>query len=130
MLRLEGLHTYYGRGHILQGVDLEVATGEIAAVLGRNGVGKTTTLRSIIGLARPQRGRVLLAGTDVDGLRAVVRATDLPVIASGGVGSLDDLHALGGIGVSGVIVGRALYEGAFTVREAVAALRSIEGRSA
>ena len=67
MLRLEGLHTYYGRGHILQGVDLEVATGEIAAVLGRNGVGKTTTLRSIIGLARPQRGRVLLAGKDVAG---------------------------------------------------------------
>jgi len=67
MLRLEGLHTYYGRGHILQGVDLEVPAGEIAAVLGRNGVGKTTTLRSIIGLARPQRGRVLLAGTDVAG---------------------------------------------------------------
>jgi len=72
----------------------------------------------------------MLAGTDVDGLRAVVRATDLPVIASGGVGSLDDLRALGGIGVSGVIVGRALYEGAFTVREAVAALHSIDGRSA
>ena len=67
MLRLEGLHTYYGRGHILQGVDLEVPAGEIAAVLGRNGVGKTTTLRSIIGLARPQRGRVLLAGKDVAG---------------------------------------------------------------
>jgi branched-chain amino acid transport system ATP-binding protein len=67
MLRVEGLHTYYGRGHILQGVDLEVPAGEIAAVLGRNGVGKTTTLRSIIGLARPQRGRVLLAGTDVAG---------------------------------------------------------------
>ena len=67
MLRLEGLHTYYGRGHILQGVDLEVPAGEIAAVLGRNGVGKTTTLRSIIGLAPPQRGRVLLAGTDVAG---------------------------------------------------------------
>ena len=67
MLRVEGLHTYYGRGHILQGVDLQVSAGEIAAVLGRNGVGKTTTLRSIIGLARPQRGRVLLAGTDVAG---------------------------------------------------------------
>src|SRR5260221_1187273 len=67
MLRVEGLHTYYGRGHILQGVDLEVPAGEIAAVLGRNGVGKTTTLRSIIGLARPQRGRVLLAGKAVAG---------------------------------------------------------------
>jgi branched-chain amino acid transport system ATP-binding protein len=67
MLRLEGLHTYYGRGHILQGVDLEVAPGKIAAVLGRNGVGKTTTLRSIVGLTRPRRGRVLLAGQDVAG---------------------------------------------------------------
>ena len=67
MLRLEALHTYYGRGHILQGVDLDVAPGQIAAVLGRNGVGKTTTLRSIVGLTRPQRGRVLVAGQDVAG---------------------------------------------------------------
>jgi branched-chain amino acid transport system ATP-binding protein len=67
MLRLEALHTYYGRGHILQGVDLEVEKGQIAAVLGRNGVGKTTTLRSIVGLSRPRSGRVLLAGTDVAG---------------------------------------------------------------
>ena len=67
MLRVEALHTYYGRGHILQGVDLEVPQGQIAAVLGRNGVGKTTTLRSIVGLARPRSGRVLLAGRDVAG---------------------------------------------------------------
>jgi branched-chain amino acid transport system ATP-binding protein len=67
MLRLEALHTYYGRGHILQGVDLDVERGKIAAVLGRNGVGKTTTLRSIVGLTRPRSGRVLLAGTDVAG---------------------------------------------------------------
>jgi branched-chain amino acid transport system ATP-binding protein len=67
MLRLEALHTYYGRGHILQGVDLEVPQGQIAAVLGRNGVGKTTTLRSIVGLTRPRSGRVLLAGRDVAG---------------------------------------------------------------
>jgi len=67
MLRLEGLHTFYGRGHILQGVDLEVAQGQIAVVLGRNGVGKTTTLRSIVGLARPRSGKVLLGGKDVAG---------------------------------------------------------------
>ena len=48
MLRIDDLHTYYGHGHILQGVDLEVPPGRIAAVLGRNGVGKTTMLRSII----------------------------------------------------------------------------------
>ncbi|HEY6994207.1 MAG TPA: ATP-binding cassette domain-containing protein, partial [Xanthobacteraceae bacterium] len=62
MLRVEGLHTYYGQGHVLQGVDLEVPPGRIAAVLGRNGVGKTTTLRSIIGLTPPRRGHVLIAG--------------------------------------------------------------------
>jgi branched-chain amino acid transport system ATP-binding protein len=66
-LRVEDLHTYYGHGHILQGVSLEIAPGRIAAVLGRNGVGKTTTLRSIIGLTPPRRGRVLLGDRDVAG---------------------------------------------------------------
>ena len=67
MLRIEGLHTYYGHGHILQGVNLEIPPGRIAAVLGRNGVGKTTTLRSIIGLASPRSGRILLGDQDVAG---------------------------------------------------------------
>ena len=66
-LRIEALHTYYGHGHILQGIDLEIAPGQIAAVLGRNGVGKTTMLRSVMGLASPRSGRVLLAGQDVAG---------------------------------------------------------------
>ena len=67
MLRIDGLHTYYGHGHILQGVDLEVPPGRIAAVLGRNGVGKTPMLRSIIGLASPRSGRILLGDKDVAG---------------------------------------------------------------
>ncbi len=67
MLRVEGLHTYYGQGHVLQGVDLEVPPARIAAVLGRNGVGKTTTLRSIVGLTPPRRGQVLIDGRDVAG---------------------------------------------------------------
>ena len=66
-LRVEALHAYYGHGHILQGVNLEIAPGRIAAVLGRNGVGKTTTLRSIIGLTSPRSGRVLLGDRDVAG---------------------------------------------------------------
>jgi phosphoribosylformimino-5-aminoimidazole carboxamide ribotide isomerase len=65
-----------------------------------------------------------LEGPDLDGLANVVRATTIPVIASGGVGSLDDLHALTNTGVEGVIVGKALYEGRFTIEEALAACRA------
>lgn len=67
MLRVESLHAYYGHGHILQGVDLEVPPGRIAAVLGRNGVGKTTTMRSIVGLTPPRQGRVFIGDQDVAG---------------------------------------------------------------
>jgi branched-chain amino acid transport system ATP-binding protein len=67
MLALEGLNAHYGASHVLQGVDLEVPDGTITAVLGRNGVGKTTTLRTIMGLLPPSSGRVLLGGRDIAG---------------------------------------------------------------
>ena len=67
MLTTDGLHTYYGDSHILQGMSLRVQPGEIVALLGRNGVGKTTTLNAIIGFAPPRQGRVLIAETDVTG---------------------------------------------------------------
>jgi branched-chain amino acid transport system ATP-binding protein len=67
MLRVTGLNTYYGTGHILQGVDLEIEKGQIAAVLGRNGVGKTTTVRSIMGLVPPRSGEVWLGETNMAG---------------------------------------------------------------
>ncbi|MBS0644179.1 MAG: ABC transporter ATP-binding protein [Acetobacteraceae bacterium] len=67
MLRIESLNTHYGRSHVLQGVDLEVPAGRIGAVLGRNGVGKTTTVRSIMGLVPPTSGHVLLDGQDIAG---------------------------------------------------------------
>jgi branched-chain amino acid transport system ATP-binding protein len=67
MLRIEGLNAHYGRSHVLQGVDLEVPAGKIGAVLGRNGVGKTTTVRSIMGLVPPTGGRVALDGKDIAG---------------------------------------------------------------
>lgn len=63
----------------------------------------------------------MLTGPDVEGLRAAAGQTPIPVIASGGVSSLDDLKALRDTGVAGVIVGKALYEGRFTVEEAIAA---------
>ena len=65
MLRLEGVHTYYGTGHILQGVDFEVPQGTITGILGRNGVGKTTTVRTIMGLTPPREGNIYLRDTNI-----------------------------------------------------------------
>jgi branched-chain amino acid transport system ATP-binding protein len=67
MLRLERLHAHYGASHVLQGVDLELPQGRIGALLGRNGVGKTTTLRAIMGLLAPSGGRIALSGRDIAG---------------------------------------------------------------
>jgi branched-chain amino acid transport system ATP-binding protein len=64
-LAADGLHTYYGKSHILHGVGLEVAEGQITALLGRNGAGKTTTLRSLMNLTPAREGRVTLFGRDV-----------------------------------------------------------------
>jgi branched-chain amino acid transport system ATP-binding protein len=59
----EGLHTYYGKSHILHGVSLEAAEGQVTALLGRNGAGKTTTLRSLMGLTPAREGSVTIFGT-------------------------------------------------------------------
>jgi len=67
MLKIEGLNTRYGASHILQGVDLDMARGRISAVLGRNGVGKTTTVKTVMGLVAPSAGRVVLGGTEITG---------------------------------------------------------------
>jgi branched-chain amino acid transport system ATP-binding protein len=60
----EGLHTYYGKSHILHGVGIEVAEGKITALLGRNGAGKTTTLRSLMGLTPARQGRITIFGAE------------------------------------------------------------------
>jgi len=70
LVSVENLHTYYGKSHILHGVSLHVGTGEVVGLLGRNGVGKSTTLKTIMGLVRPSRGKVLLAGNSITGLAA------------------------------------------------------------
>lgn len=67
MLKLDGIHTYYGDSYILQGVNLEVENGMVVAVLGRNGVGKTTMIRSIVGFNPPRRGRISFDGRDITG---------------------------------------------------------------
>src|SRR3984885_3984031 len=68
LIRVEDIHTYYGKSHILHGVSLTVAPGEVVGLLGRNGVGKSTTLKSIMGLVRPSHGTVMLNGNAVTGL--------------------------------------------------------------
>ena len=69
MLRLDGIHTYYGKSHILQGISLEVRPHECVAILGRNGAGKTTTLKSIMGLTPPRNGGVHFKGRDISRLK-------------------------------------------------------------
>jgi branched-chain amino acid transport system ATP-binding protein len=67
MLRATDIHVYYGDSHVLQGVSLTVHAGEIVALLGRNGAGKSTTLKGIIGVIPPKSGHVLFNGEDVTG---------------------------------------------------------------
>ena len=70
LVAVEGLHTYYGKSHILDDVSLTVAPGEVVGLLGRNGVGKSTTLKTIMGLVPAAHGRVLLDGVLINGLPA------------------------------------------------------------
>ena len=67
MIEVEGINTYYGLSHILFDVSLEVSKGEIVCLLGRNGAGKSTIMRSIMGLAPPRRGKVHSRGHDITG---------------------------------------------------------------
>jgi branched-chain amino acid transport system ATP-binding protein len=68
MITLDNIHTYYGDSYVLQGVSLEVKDGSVVALMGRNGMGKTTTIRSIIGLNPPRRGKIIFKGQEIQGL--------------------------------------------------------------
>ena len=67
MLKLEAVNTYYGDSHILRGVDVELPAATSLGLLGRNGMGKTTLIRTLMGYVRPASGHVLLDGIDVTG---------------------------------------------------------------
>jgi len=69
-LEVEGVHTYYGESHVLQGISLRVEPGEVLAILGRNGMGKTTLIRSIVGFTPPRQGHVRYKDTDITRLPA------------------------------------------------------------
>jgi branched-chain amino acid transport system ATP-binding protein len=70
LVDVEGIHTYYGKSHILDGVSLKVGRGEVVGLLGRNGVGKSTTLKTIMGLVSPSRGQVVYEGKPITGMPA------------------------------------------------------------
>lgn len=65
LLKVSGLNAWYGESHILHGVDMTVGEGEMVTLLGRNGVGKTTTLRAIMGIVRERKGEITFAGEDL-----------------------------------------------------------------
>ncbi|MDR9761231.1 ABC transporter ATP-binding protein [Rhizobium redzepovicii] len=65
LLEIQGLNAWYGESHVLHGVEMRVAEGETITILGRNGVGKTTTLRTITGIVRARKGRISFAGSDM-----------------------------------------------------------------
>ncbi|MGH2593927.1 MAG: ABC transporter ATP-binding protein [Anaerolineae bacterium] len=110
MLTVDDIHTYYGDSHVLQGVSLQVKQGQVVALLGRNGVGKTTTIRSIIGFTPPRRGRIVLRDTDI---------THVPS------------HRTAQLGVGLAPQGRAIFP-TLTVRENImlAARKPVSGKSA
>jgi len=65
LVLVEDVHTYYGKSHILHGVSLSIGPGEVVGLLGRNGVGKSTTLKTIMGLVQPSQGKVMLEGNPI-----------------------------------------------------------------
>ena len=68
MLRVEDINVYYGAIHAIKGISLDVPDGEIVALIGSNGAGKSTTLRTISGLMRPKKGRIMYDGEDITGV--------------------------------------------------------------
>ena len=67
MLKVQGLHAHYGKSHVLRGVDFSVGRGEVLSLLGRNGSGRSTTMKSLMGLVRPSAGSVQLDGRELAG---------------------------------------------------------------
>jgi branched-chain amino acid transport system ATP-binding protein len=70
MLKVNNLHAFYGKSHVLQGVNLHVGAGEIVALLGRNGAGRSTTVKAIMGLVEECHGEVLFKGKSIAGMKA------------------------------------------------------------
>jgi branched-chain amino acid transport system ATP-binding protein len=108
LLEADGLHTFYGASHILHGVDFSVARGECIGLMGRNGMGKTTLIRSMLGLVRPRQGTVRVRGRDMTHAAP---------------------HAIARAGIAYVPEGRGIFPN-LTVREnlVMAARAGVDGR--
>jgi branched-chain amino acid transport system ATP-binding protein len=128
MLRLQGIHTYYGLVHMLQGVSLEVGRGEVLALLGRNGAGKTTVLKSVIGLVPPRAGKVVFQDEDITGQapHLVARRGIAYVPANRGIFST--LTAVENLEIVRRRAGTGTVDEVFTRFPALAALRARLGR--
>ncbi|MFB6270276.1 MAG: ABC transporter ATP-binding protein [Halobacterium sp.] len=129
LLEVEGVHAYYGESHVLEGVTLDVDEGEVVALVGRNGVGKTTTLRSILQLTPPREGDVRYDGESVVGL-------DTHEVADRGVGWIpEDRRVFAHLSVAenvrlAVPRDRDVEDALETAFDAFPDLRDIRGRDA
>jgi branched-chain amino acid transport system ATP-binding protein len=128
MLRLQGIHTFYGLVHMLQGVSLEVGRGEVLALLGRNGAGKTTVLKSVIGLVPPHAGKVFFQDEDITGQapHLVARRGIAYVPANRGIFST--LTAIENLEIVRRRAGTGTVDEVFTRFPALVALRARLGR--
>lgn len=106
MLQVENIHTYYGESYVLQGVNLQVKEGSVAAVLGRNGMGKTTLIRSIVAFTPPREGKIVFRGLDITHKRA---------------------HEIARLGIGLVPQGRHIFP-SLTVKENLEVAIRVEGK--
>ncbi|HSR13074.1 MAG TPA: ABC transporter ATP-binding protein [Thermodesulfobacteriota bacterium] len=84
MLQIKDIHTYYGDSYILQGIDMEVGPDRIVAILGRNGMGKTTLMRSVIGFNHPRRGEIRYRQTDISRMKPyLIAAQGISLVPQG-----------------------------------------------
>ena len=128
ILRLEGIHTYYGLVHMLQGVSLDVERGEVLALLGRNGAGKTTVLKSILGLVPPRAGKVIYKDADITGLAPHLAARRGIAYVPAHRGIFSTLSAVENLEIVWRRSGTGTVEDVFTRFPRLAELRSRLGR--
>ena len=92
LLETRELHTYYGASHVLHGIDFRIGRGETVGLMGRNGMGKSTLIRSMLGLVKPRDGEVRVRGSRDDRRRAVSRRAAGHCLRAGGSRHLPESH--------------------------------------